>query len=125
MSVYEPLQQYLENLPIDEWNATFSEIEKIIGRKLPQTANGRREWWSNNTEGHTQARAWVESGWMTEDVNLLGKTLTFRRISKSDSSKGGAPAANVYGCLKGSVTILGDYDLTSPLGDNWGLGANG
>lgn len=80
MGVYEPLKKHLESLPGDEWNASFSEIEGILSRKLPDSAYDYRPWWGNQKTGnHSQAKAWREAGWETREVNLERKFVRFER----------------------------------------------
>lgn len=77
MSKYDPLYDYLRDLPGREWYASFAQIEKILGDRLPDAASEHRSWWANDRT-HTQARAWLDAGWETSDV-VLGKKLTFIR----------------------------------------------
>lgn len=120
MSKYDPLHDHLENLSQSEWIASFDDVERLINGPLPKSAYEYPAWWSNNPTGHSHARSWTEAGWMTEDVNISGRTVTFRKISGVSRSSPRTPV-KVYGFMKDSVTILGDYDLTEPLGENWGL----
>lgn len=38
MSKYEPLARHLAGLAVNEWTATFSKIEQILGFRLPKSA---------------------------------------------------------------------------------------
>ncbi|MFM5954765.1 MAG: hypothetical protein ACKOPE_10770 [Novosphingobium sp.] len=88
MGVYEPLAKYLEALPRDTWNASFSEIERILSRKLPDSAYDYRPWWGNQKKGnHSQAKAWREVGWETRDVDLEHKTVRFERVRATEGSE--------------------------------------
>lgn len=81
MGVYEPLASHLAAMPRDTWNASFSEIEHILRRKLPDSAYDYRPWWGNQKKGnHSQAKAWREAGWETREVNLEHKTVRFERV---------------------------------------------
>jgi hypothetical protein len=79
MSKYKPLEEYLSKVTV---TLTYSEIEEILGFKLPETAYNLDQWWENNTSQHTQANAWLNAGWKKESVNL-GKDVTFIRSVKS------------------------------------------
>ena len=63
------------------WNASFAEIETILGFKLPPSARRHREWWGNqsNGNGHVQSLAWTSAGWDAANVNLEIESLTFCR----------------------------------------------
>jgi len=41
---YRRLYHHLRDLPGDEWKATFSDIEKILGFELPNSARVHRPW---------------------------------------------------------------------------------
>ena len=78
---YRKLYTHLCGLNTQEWRASFSSIETIIGDKLPPSARRYRVWWSNHSgEGiHHHARAWVAAGWETADVDIEVESLLFRR----------------------------------------------
>ena len=117
MSKYEPLPQFLTRLDRVACRLSFSEIERILGFKLPKSAYEHEAWWSNNDTGHSHARAWLKFGWHTEAVDLAGRKVTFRR-----SSQGPAAATqkrDPWGCMAGTVTITPGTDLTAPSGETW------
>lgn len=66
------------------WNASFSEIETILGFKLPAAARSHKSWWGNQSDGngHVQSLAWTSAGWDAANVNLEIESLTFRRRRK-------------------------------------------
>ena len=78
---YQRLYSYLYGLQAEEWMASFSDIEAIIGFDLPQSARLHRPWWANqnSSNGHSQALAWTAAGWETKDVDMDAETLLFRR----------------------------------------------
>ena len=45
MGKYEPLAQFLRKQQTHEVRLTFSEIERIVGAKLPPSARKQRAWW--------------------------------------------------------------------------------
>lgn len=115
MSKYEPLPQFLASGPGSIQRLSFAEIERILGFKLPKSAYEHEAWWSNNPTGHSHARAWLEAGWRTQDVNLDGRKVTFLRTAPAAIS----PAGDPWGCMAGTVTIMTDADLTAPLDEQW------
>ena len=81
MSKYAPLQRYLSERQADEWSASFAEIEKILGFKLPASAGKYQAWWANQaTAGHSQTYGWREAGWQTCELDLRARRVGFRRI---------------------------------------------
>lgn len=64
MSVYAPLERRLSELSQPVVRLSFEEIERLLGRKLPDSARDsriKRQWWAN-TDTHVQARAWLRAG---------------------------------------------------------------
>lgn len=80
---YAPLHHHLVELVghAREWRATFREIEKILGFKLPDSARIHRPWWANQGErgGHSHALAWEMAGWKTSQVDMAEESLVFVR----------------------------------------------
>jgi Bacterial antitoxin of type II TA system, VapB len=79
MSQYAPLANYLERRSEGSWQATFDQIEHILGRKLPQSAYKHDEWWDNNTKNHSQRKGWRGAGWLTTKVDLAEHKVRFVR----------------------------------------------
>lgn len=80
MGRYEPLARKLGQTNSDELDASFAEIEQIIGHALPPSARKYRPWWSNSAKGgHSQALAWVGAGWETRDIDLDRERVRFVR----------------------------------------------
>ena len=83
---YQKLFSYLCELSVSEWRTSFSEIEAIIGCKLPASARRYRPWWANQTgNGHSHALAWTSAGWKTAEVDMGAETLVLRRTSGASS----------------------------------------
>ena len=78
---YRRLYTHLCSLTAQEWRATFSEIESVMGFELPPSARLHRPWWSNQNggNGHSQALAWTAAGWETAEVDMNSETLLLRR----------------------------------------------
>lgn len=118
MSKYEALPQFLARLESAEHRMSFREIERVLGFKLPESAYEYEAWWSNNGTGHSHARAWLESGWRTEAVDLANRHVTFRR-SPSESRSRTGERRDPWGCMAGTIIIVPGTDLTAPSGDAW------
>ena len=91
MSVYQPLQHYLESRSEDAVTLTYDEIEKILRRPLPDTArrDKKRQWWAN-TESHTQALAWLRARRKAKlDVKRLEVTFTRQETEGVQPDDGG------------------------------------
>ncbi len=118
MSKYEPLPQFLTSVGGSAHRMKFSEIERILGFKLPKSAYEHEAWWSNNATGHSHARAWLNSGWRTEGVDLAARKVTFQRAATS-SEPVPARARDPWGCMAGTITVMPGVDLTAPIGEKW------
>jgi len=85
MSKYDPLHQHLNSLRTDSWIASFEDIERILGVALPKSAYKHSAWWANNKQGDRHSWAWLEAGWITENLNLMKTTVTFQRKERLDT----------------------------------------
>jgi hypothetical protein len=86
MTKYIKLHQYLSNLADDQWSASFSQIESILGFSLPQSSREHPAWWSNALKGHSHAAGWLDAGWETENLNLTAERVTFRRADPQNAT---------------------------------------
>ncbi|HSH59277.1 MAG TPA: hypothetical protein VK988_06475 [Acidimicrobiales bacterium] len=76
MSKYDPLREYLERLPLEPVQLTFSQVDRIV-QGLPPSAR-RQAWWSNDRHGrHVQAAGWLDAGRRVEAVDLNAAHVTF------------------------------------------------
>jgi|SRR5882672_10965207 len=132
MSKYVNLGEFLRGQKTSAVRMSFAEVERIIGHKLPRSAR-YPAWWSNNPSNNVMTKIWLEAGFKTEQVDIEGRKLTFRRVDsqsstdrKSDAQKTGEPDSAplrdhpAYGLLKGTVTIAPGVDLTEPADPDWG-----
>ncbi len=119
MSKYQVLPQYLDQADRMVQRMSFSEIEGILGFKLPKSAYRHEAWWSNNETGHSHARAWLKSGWRTEAVDLTRRQVTFLRAGQFPLLDTSPRKRDPWGCMAGTITILPGVDLTAPAGEKW------
>jgi hypothetical protein len=76
MSKYDPLAPLLAGQNVRRVVLAFGELETVLGFTLPDSARTYPQWWENHP-GHSQAKAWLDSGFHTEDVNLANETVAF------------------------------------------------
>jgi hypothetical protein len=141
VSKYDPLNHHLM-LSQGEIPLQFSDIEKLLGFPLPDSARRHAAWWSNSGGAHVQSLAWLSAGYRTADVNLEEETLRFvpeqrhkgfgemkqahfnqkQPQKAAPDNKGGKPSARhpAWGVWKGLVTLDPDYDYTQPADPEWG-----
>jgi hypothetical protein len=78
MPKYEKLTEWLKNPTVA---LTFSEIEQIIGDKLPEAATKYRPWWANERNAQSrQCKYWLDAGWEVGKVDLKGRMVLFRKM---------------------------------------------
>jgi hypothetical protein len=73
---YRALHKYLDDRYASTVVLRFTEIEDILGFKLPEIARLQREWWTNGTS--EQSTSWA-SATRTAAPNLTAQTVTFTR----------------------------------------------
>jgi hypothetical protein len=130
MGKYDPLAAFLRSRDADESPMTFAEVEAVIGARLPPAAGRHAAWWSNNPRNNVMTRVWLDAGYRTERVDLVGRKLVFRRVAPSSPPTvpptEPAPAMPRRGLLealrqelRGSVCVRPGTDLTAPTGETW------
>ncbi|HEY5047338.1 MAG TPA: hypothetical protein VII49_04890 [Rhizomicrobium sp.] len=127
MALYEPLGEYLKRNAGSRMAMTFREVEAVIGRKLPASAYRHRPWWANEARGHSHAKAWLQAGYKTEQVDMAAKKLVFARssaprgVAESQREFGAGEMQSsqhpLIGSMKGTFTIEPGWDLTKPAMD--------
>lgn len=127
MGKYQPLGDFLRSHGKSHLPMTFSEIEKAAGVSLPPSAFDQRAWWSNNPSNNVMTRVWLDAGYETEQVDMAGRKLVFRRVAHSvPASGGGSTAASgarshpLRGAMKGFLQIIPGTDPTLPAEPDWG-----
>lgn len=122
MGKYEPLGAYLAAQNRAHIPMSFAEIEEIIGEKLPASKQ-YPAWWSNSPTNNVMTKEWLSAGYQTESVDIAGEKLAFRRVRKPSGFKTPAEAdkgeaspkrTSIFGCMKGTLTLLPGVDLTAP-----------
>ncbi|CAN5163021.1 hypothetical protein BH10PSE10_BH10PSE10_21860 [soil metagenome] len=123
MSKYDRLGDFLRIQSHERVPMSFADVERITQAKLPPSAHKHRPWWSNNPTNSVLTRVWLDAGFESEQVDMTGQKLVFRRVSKPapDTPSGGEPSGHpLFGALKGTITIAPNVDLTKPADPAWG-----
>jgi hypothetical protein len=60
---------------------SFAQIDGLIGDNLPMSAYKTKNWWKNNSRS-LRARAWVDAGWETSEVNLEKGYVVFHKVKQ-------------------------------------------
>jgi len=81
MPKYAPLGDFLRKQRSAQVPMTFAQIERVIGAKLPPSQY-QRAWWSNNPWNNVMTKVWLDAGFVTEQVDVEGRKLVFRRAAK-------------------------------------------
>lgn len=128
MSKYDALGAHLRGQGADVVPMTFAQIERVVGAKLPKSQK-QQAWWSNSTSNNVMTQVWLDAGYRSEQVDVAGRKLVFRRTANTTSGMQevpsvfkpaptfAPPAKNVdrhpaIGAMKGMFTIEPGYDLT-------------
>ena len=77
---YDELTCRLDGLDVsEEWEATFPEIEELLGFPLPNSAKTHQAWWANQPKG--QSQAWLRAGCVASNVDVTKGRVNFTRVS--------------------------------------------
>lgn len=77
---YYKLENYLIQSGKPVLVLSFSEIEGILGFDLPASAYKHQALWSNS-ESHPIALAWLNAGYLSEQVNLAEQTIALKKAA--------------------------------------------
>ena len=127
MSKYSPFEMYLKSARVDTLTLTFAEIESIIKDQLPPSARKHHSWWTNNTTNNAMAQSWITAEFEVAQVNMIDESLVFIRAADENASEKSSNSSvweeshvhPAFGCLRGTVTISPDTDLTAPAMSEW------
>lgn len=130
MAKYDALSGFFQTQTGNLLRMTFDEVEQEAGFDLPASARKHQAWWANDRDRHVQAKAWLDAGYESEQVDMNGQALVFKRVKSGETYRatGMAEAAEEYthegskkpyrsplfGALKGTFWIDPDWDLTKP-----------
>lgn len=131
MPKYQPLADFLRGQDAEHVPMTFAQIERLLGAALPASAYDYAAWWANDDgKSHVQAKAWLEAGFLTEQVNPARKRVVFRKLRSRKGvmetpqnyqagmqlpATGHHPA---FGALKGTFSIAPGWDVAKPALDD-------
>lgn len=93
VSKYQPWTDYLLNYPDELCRMTFSEIETLIGDKLPDSAKTYASVFWNNSNGH-YAKHWLKSGRIVIEYDSVLEYAVFKKDCTAEGylSKTNQPA---------------------------------
>lgn len=75
---YKALEEYLQKKNAKQLQLTFRAIEDLLGKSLPASARTQKTWWSNSM-GHTQAKAWMQAGYLVCELDLSGEKVVYKK----------------------------------------------
>lgn len=107
MGKYDALCRHLMGLDGDEWQASFDDIERVLGFELPFSARHRYEWWAQERNPRQpQKLAYQRAGWRVAKVSMKTKSILFRRIGPSaDVPKTEAPSSTLSTTVEPPVSL--------------------
>lgn len=133
MSKYQALRAFLRASTTERVPMTFSEIEGVVGFKLPKSQM-YPAWWSNNPTNNVMTNEWLAAGYKTEQVDIEGRKLVFRKVNAGGAALAGSDRAAepkvsagqgesgrdpLFGCMKDVTWIAPGVDLTEPADPEW------
>jgi hypothetical protein len=123
---YNALKSFLASHQQARVPMSFEQVAAAAGTKLPASAYRHPAWWANDATHHVQAKAWLEAGYQTEQVDVAAQRVVFVRTAArsggvrempEEFAHHGEPSAARFpllGWMKGTFTIAPGVDLTAP-----------
>ena len=86
IGAYHLLHVYLRDRFANRVVLTFSEIEDLLGFRLPEAARLDRTWWDTEANGDrsAQSNAWILAN-RTASVSMSAQRVVFDRIASRDA----------------------------------------
>ena len=109
MSKYDSLTAYLLTLEGKPWEATLSDVEKVLGFELPASAHSWYAWWSNPPR--TQSRAWLNAGYRVVNVDLDKKQVTFKPAEYVPAQSNGEADVSPLSIAEAKIGLARAYDV--------------
>lgn len=125
---YDALASFFATQRQQRLRLTFDQVARHAKAQLPRSAYEHPAWWANHGGRHVQAKAWLEAGYKTENVDLEAQVVEFVRAEspvrgvremQKNYVQDPSPPHKVhpaYGALKGTFTIH-DWDVAEPAMD--------
>ena len=107
MSKYIKLTLHLASLDGESWNATFNDVEHVLGFPLPASARQYSAWWAN--QDRAQGLAWQSAGWNAVDVDLANEKVTFRYVGAKET--GDAPAERPLTIAEAKAALAANFSV--------------
>lgn len=122
MGKYSLMTIWLTEHPSDKISLSFSDIEEILGFKLPESAYNHSRWWMNDIN-HSQAKGWMDAEFVTVNYNQAIATNVVAFEKKLVSKNSNCDQTKVPSQLQTTNTIkmktkIGKEMLSIGLGEN-------
>lgn len=117
-SKYAPLANFLQKIPKNQERIIiqFSEIENIIGDRLPLAAREHRSWWANDSTTHVQSGQWLNVNWRVVSINMTEEKIIFARARDRERAY-----IKFFNTVQNKLREHPDFPLhpSNPIGANW------
>jgi hypothetical protein len=119
MSKYDPLTEHLRLRHEAEVRMRFSEIESVLGFRLPPSSRQYRACWSNHPSSGPMVKSWLAAGYQSRDVDMAAERLVFVRLTRVGAAPNPAGRLAIFGAMKGMIRVAPGVDLTAPADPDW------